>query len=533
MRRMSGAVKLLSSVLAFVLLISGFTSQPGMVVAQDEGPQVISRDVEVVNPYYTVEHLVLKDGSAIDRNIINGPSKPLNEKTHTQSAELDSNAITLVDFPSFSWMFGCSAVSAGMAATFYDNFGFSNMYTGPTNGGVYPITDSGWPLWWDGDKVYSANPLVASLGGVDGRTVRGSIEDYWVQVDSGADDPYITNGWTQHQWGSSVGDYMKTSRSSYGNVDGATTFYTWQDSPDQLTCADIDYYGILDDGSTGIRDFYQARGYQVGHCYNQATDNNGGGFTLAMFQSYINLDYPILINLAGHTVIGYGYSGSTIYIRDTWSSDPNYRPTMTWGGSYQGLPMQSVSVVLPIQNQVTSQKVYLPAVSKPPIVVNGDFEMGHTVWNEYSSNGFSLIWNDPGLARQGNWSAWLGGSDNEVSSLTQVVTIPTANSMLQFYYAAVSSEAACQYDYFWVLVGENLVFADWLCTEKNTNGYVPYAIDLSAYAGTTQPIKFYIQTDSSVNSNFFLDDVSITRYAANSEELPSNDPLDPIFFQTK
>lgn len=533
MRSMSGAVKLFSSVLAFVLLISGFTSQPEMVVAQDEGPQVISRDVEVVNPYYTVEHLVLKDGSAIDRNIINGPSKPLNEKTHTQSAELDSNAITLVDFPSFSWVFGCSAVSAGMAATYYDNIGFSNMYTGPTNGGVYPITDSGWPWWTDGYDSYPANPLVASLGGVDGRPVHGSIEDYWVQVNSSEPDPYLTFGYTEHQWGSAVGDYMKTSQSAYGNVDGATTFYTRRNSPDQLTCADIDYDGILDDGSTGIRDFYQARGYQVGDCYNQKTDNNGGGFTLAMFQNYINLGYPILINLAGHTVIGYGYSGSTIYIRDTWSSDPNYRPTMTWGASYKGMQMRSVSVVLPIQNQGTTQKVYLPAVSKPPIVVNGDFEMGPTAWSEYSSNGYNVIWYDPARSRQGNWLAWLGGAPNEYAVISQVVSLPPGSNYLTFYYWLASDEAACQYDYYRVQIGANIVLSEWLCSEHNTNGYVYHAIDLSAYAGSKQEIYFYVVTDSSVNSNFFLDDININKFFTNEAEPTKLEAVDPIFYLAK
>ena len=336
------AGKVFSSILGCILLLSAFNVPTEKAFAQDNGPQIINLDVQVVNPYYTVEHLVLDNGSAIDRNIINGPSKPPVGDEHSRSSALDADVIALLDFPSFSWMYGCSAVSAGMIATYYDNNGFSSMYTGPTNGGVYPLTDSGLGSWTDGFDEYSNNPLVATRNGVDGRTTRGSIDDYWVSYGSGANDPYITNGWVQHQWGDAVGDYMKTSRSIYGNVDGATSFYTWTDLPDQFTCDQMVNYNIQDDGSVGIRDFYQARGYQVGDCYNQKTDNYSGGFTLAMFQSYIDLGYPILINLAGHSVVGYGYSGSTIYIRDTWSSDPSFRPTMTWGGSYEGMQMQSV-----------------------------------------------------------------------------------------------------------------------------------------------------------------------------------------------
>ncbi len=193
MRRKLLAVKVFSLLLVCILFLSGLNMSAESAIAQDDGPQVLSRDVEVVNPYYTIEHLVLENGSAFDRNIINGPSKPPSSIDHGASADLDENAIALLDFPSFSWMYGCSAVSAGMIATYYDNTGFSSMYTGPTNGGIFPLTDSALGMWTDGFDVYPNNPLVASRNGVDGRTTRGSIEDYWIVAGSGANDPYITN----------------------------------------------------------------------------------------------------------------------------------------------------------------------------------------------------------------------------------------------------------------------------------------------------------------------------------------------------
>jgi len=80
------------------------------------------------------------------------------------------------------------------------------------------------------------------------------------------------------------------------------------------------------------------------------TDNKYvGGFSLADFQAEIDAGHPVLLNLQGHSIVGYGYSGSTIYIRDTWSSNPGYTPTMTWGGSYppgpDAMDLYSVSVV--------------------------------------------------------------------------------------------------------------------------------------------------------------------------------------------
>ncbi len=52
-----------------------------------------------------------------------------------------------------------------------------------------------------------------------------------------------------------------------------------------------------------------------------------------------------MLNLEGHTVVGVGYdtaSGNTVYLHDTWDTSVH---TMTWGSSYAGMPLQSVSVV--------------------------------------------------------------------------------------------------------------------------------------------------------------------------------------------
>ncbi len=78
--------------------------------------------------------------------------------------------------------------------------------------------------------------------------------------------------------------------------------------------------------------FYQQRGYEVTSCYNQRTDNQvSGGFTLAQFKAEIDAGYPVMVHVIGHTMVGYGYEGNTIYIRDTWDNDPSHTYTMTWG----------------------------------------------------------------------------------------------------------------------------------------------------------------------------------------------------------
>ena len=303
--------------------------------------------VEVVNSYYTVEYYHYEDGTNIEKGIINGPPKPLPEFEESRNGSIQPlpSAGVISNFPSYDWVFGCSAVSGAMIAAYYDRNGYENMYVGPTNGGLMPLTDASWVTWFDGYDTYPNNPLIASHNGVDGRIIKGSIDDYWVRYDSTANDPYIGN-WTQHTWSDAIGDYMKTSQSAFGNSDGSTAFFTWTSSGDPLSCSDMEDIDIDHiDGTYGRKLFYEARGYSVGDCYNQKTENNGGGFSLSDFQAEIDAGHPVLLNLAGHSIVGYGYSGSTIYIRDTWSSDSSFTPTMTWGGSYDGMALQSVSVV--------------------------------------------------------------------------------------------------------------------------------------------------------------------------------------------
>jgi len=101
--------------------------------------------------------------------------------------------------------------------------------------------------------------------------------------------------------------------------------------------------------------FYEARGYTVTDCYNQKTDNNGGGFTLNNFKAEIDAGHPVLLNLAGHSIVGYGYNGSTIYIRDTWDNDPSQTYTMPWGGAMTEwlYNLSALSILAPLRYQIT------------------------------------------------------------------------------------------------------------------------------------------------------------------------------------
>ena len=165
---------------------------------------------------------------------------------------------SLSNVPAFNWCYGCSATSGAMMAGFYDNQNYPNMYTGPANSGVVPQDNSTWG--------YGECPLSATHSGYDGRTARGHVDDYWVSYGSGADDPYISNGWTQHTWGDCTADYMGTNQSAHNVTDGATRFYYYS-SGAPLYNFSAPSPNI--DGCYGLRQFFESRGYEISSNYNQ------------------------------------------------------------------------------------------------------------------------------------------------------------------------------------------------------------------------------------------------------------------------
>jgi len=359
----TGAIRVIFRLFLLMVMLGLLASPLGTVGAQETPPG--ETQVEVVSPYLTILRQFAADGNELEGYVINGPSKPPAEFAEEHAANAIQGEVegTIANFPAYTWVFGCSAVSGAMIAAYYDRGSYPNMYSGPTNGGVMPLNNASWPTWSDGFETYPNNPLIASHINVDGRTTKGSIDDYWVTYGSSTQDPYITGAWSQHAWSDSIGDYMKTSQSAYENTDGSTTFFNYTAIPDKFYCDVIVENGITKDGTVGRRLFYQARGFTVTDCYNQRTDNNGGGFTLANYKAEIDAGHPVLLNLAGHSVVGFGYSGSTVYIRDTWDTATHEFP---WGGNYSGMNLLSVSIVkLAAGPAPLTQYVYLPLITRP------------------------------------------------------------------------------------------------------------------------------------------------------------------------
>ena len=307
------------SVIAIFLLGAVFMTQ---AIADDTFDKRRAKNPYLVRTFW-------EDGKEIDEIIVPGrPPKDFRApKAEIPEPDPASGINTLPDVPAFDWCYGCSATSAAMMAGYYDRTGYSNMYAGPTNGGVCPLTNAVWDL--------GECPLSATHQGKDGLGVKGHADDYWSSYGSTI-DPYLGN-WTEHAYADCTADFMGTNQyQNWQNTDGSTTFFNYPSG------APLYDYSACEpgqrDGCHGVCLFVESRGYTVPYHgnFNQyilGWEGNTLGFTYDQFKSEIDAGRPVLIHVEGHTMLGYGYNttGSLIYIHDTWDHDNH---SMTWGGTY-------------------------------------------------------------------------------------------------------------------------------------------------------------------------------------------------------
>jgi hypothetical protein len=155
------------------------------------------------------------------------------------------------------------------------------------------------------------------------------------------------------------------------------------------------------------------------------------------------------------------------------------------------------------------RSVTVSPASQP--IVNGDFEAGPTGWTQYSSHGWDVITTDfPGSVspRSGSWAAWEGGEDDDISYVQQQVTVPPSQPYLSYWHW-IASEDDCGYDFAGVVINDSTVVDVYpLCWDENTGGWERHTVNLGAYAGQSVSLQIRTETDSSLNSNLFVDDVS-------------------------
>jgi hypothetical protein len=168
-------------------------------------------------------------------------------------------------------------------------------------------------------------------------------------------------------------------------------------------------------------------------------------------------------------------------------------------------------------------------------ILNGGFESGATNWTIFSTHGWSVITTTfpTGVTPHGgSYAAWLGGDYSDISYVQQQVTI-SAGAPYLVYWQWIASADSCGWDFGGVVVNGTTVNVYDLCTTTNTGGWVTHSVNLSAYAGQTVTLQIRVETDSSVNSNLFVDDVALQATASASGPMPADTPFGVWLTQDK
>jgi hypothetical protein len=150
----------------------------------------------------------------------------------------------------------------------------------------------------------------------------------------------------------SLADFMGTSQDAYGNVNGSTKLYFYNDNS-PLSASELYSYGpsyYNSDGMYGIGEYINYAGYAVATLYSQYIAGYGGnsaGFTYDQYKAEIDAGRGVLIHVDNHTMYGYGYidGTDTIEVYDTWGPDGQNPGTMAWGGSYGSRAQYGVTVL--------------------------------------------------------------------------------------------------------------------------------------------------------------------------------------------
>lgn len=178
---------------------------------------------------------------------------------------------------------------------------------------------------------------------------------------------------------------------------------------------------------------------------------------------------------------------------------------------------------LPVYYNPPPTPTVMPTPTPQPSLLNGNFEAGHSGWQEYSALGYPIIMNNSQLPdaldpHSGQWATWFGGDYDEVSAIEQSVFVPPNVRTLQ-YYRWIASQDICNpdYDIAGVIMDDDgtvtesdVVDAFILCDGTSTNGWQGRSVDISRFAGKQVLLTIIAFTDGSLLSNMFVDDVSLS-----------------------
>jgi len=265
--------------------------------------------------------------------------------------QADAN-VYLTGVPDYRWYGGCYGTATGNLIGYWDRHGFPNFYTGPTAGGMAPLDDYG--------EHKGIRNLWTSKAGRDGRPADqpGHEDDYYVEFESTADDPYVTAGRAEHP-PDCIGDFIGLSQKKWrnmagecdGNIDGYAFVYWDKTGARRVNYQPDETAGLPAlDVQSGLRKWARHCGYyadtftQLGE-FNPEITGPGVGFRFEDVQAEIDAGYPLLVQLQAwntfhramgdmpranpevHAILIYGYyvtgNQKFVRVRTSWGSGDN------------------------------------------------------------------------------------------------------------------------------------------------------------------------------------------------------------------
>jgi hypothetical protein len=234
--------------------------------------------------------------------------------------------------PTYHWWYGCSPTAAGMMLAYYDRNGYRGLrYDNLIPGGLAEL--STFPDSWS----YLANNAIASTGHVS--------QFYNAAYGATGDDLVSTRDFD------CLADFMRTSQDAVGNFNGGTTFY-FLDNGRRLYARDLFNAKVTNDGMLGLDQYFRYAGYNTSTpnqdttFYSQLvkTPLLSYGFTLDNYKTEIDAGRVVMLQLSGHSMFGYGYSGDLILFHDTWDA---LEHSMSWDALYSGMDLIGVTAFEP------------------------------------------------------------------------------------------------------------------------------------------------------------------------------------------
>ncbi len=339
------------------------------------------------------------------------------------------------------------------------------------------------------------NSVNGSAGALDGFSI---VEGH--EYAETVTDQNPAGGWTNHTGdatynGQENGDecaWISSGQGATANVTMGNGTYpmqsTWSNDTNECDLSHPIVGGGTSTGGTPVANFSYTTSGLTANFTDSSTDNGG--------------------TLSAHAwTFGDSSTSTATNPSHTYAAAGTYSVTETVTDSVNG------------QTSSKTASVTVSSSSPSQLLGNTGFESGaSSPWSMSSGTLCSNSGCSGEVAHNGAWFAWLDGyGTTHTDTLSQSVAIPSGktSATLSYYLHIDTSESgSTAYDKLKVQVlnSSGTVLAT-LATFSNVNaasGYTVHTANLSAYIGQTVTIKFTGSEDSSLQTSFVLDDITLT-----------------------